>query len=182
MSDRASGRAAWIGGGVLLVALAGLALWALSGPAPGATPTPTANGTTEPGVRVLRDGAPRPDGGLEALAGDPRAGVGERRDDPGQAETFEGRTDGAVPLDEDTTPPYAPPEDVDRLTPEELDRRRLQQVGTIEQRIEALDQQIAAAPADSSLRGVLESRREHLEQRRAELLSTVIDERGQGPR
>lgn len=176
MSDPSNKRPWLLAGGVVLVGLAGLALWALSDGGPGReSGSPGAGGGELPEVLVRRDGSVVADGSTDGIAGDSRGGAGDR-DDPGQAETFDGRTDGAVPLDEGTTPPHAPPDDVVRLTPEQLDERRLQQVGRIEERIEALDEEIAASPADSSLRGILETRREHLEQRRAQLLSAVVDE------
>jgi len=176
MSGPSSQRARLLTAGVLVAGLAGLAVWALSGAGPRRGPgSPDARGGALPEVLVLRDGSVFADGSVGARAGDRRGGAGDR-DDPGQAETFDGRTDGAVPLDEETTPPYAPPDDVVRLTPEELNERRLQQVGLIEQRIDALTDQIEAAPPDSSLRGILEVRREHLEERRGELLSAVVGE------
>lgn len=119
------------------------------------------------------------DGGVAAELGDPRrarAGdEGDEDDDHGQDRSTEGRTDGAVPYV--ATPPYQPPtEDLVVLTPAELNRRRLEQVGLIEERIEALDREIEGT-VDSMHRTSLMARREHLEARRAELLAEVASGR-----
>ncbi|MCB9598071.1 MAG: hypothetical protein H6719_35480 [Sandaracinaceae bacterium] len=99
-----------------------------------------------------------------------------RSDDPGgQDESVEGRSDGAVPFVAEA-PYQSPTDDVQVLSPAELRSRRLEQVALIEQSIADIDRQIALAPGTPN-RVMLLGRREHLEARRAELLSVVLQER-----
>lgn len=118
-----------------------------------------------------------PEGGVPegGRVGSGRTGEPGAADDPyAQDETTESGWDGAVPLPDDVVPPYQSPPGVE-LTRPELNRRRLEQVGLIDRRIEALREQIRAAP-EGGLRGVLEARRAHLEERRTELLESVLEE------
>ncbi|MEZ4336898.1 MAG: hypothetical protein R3B82_09745 [Sandaracinaceae bacterium] len=131
------------------------------------------------GVGDLVD--PRRDAGAadveETADGRRRTGGGDDPSDVehGQDQSVVGRTDGAVPYV--ATPPYqSPTEGVVELTTAELNRRRLEQVGLIEQQIASLDQEIEAT-VDGPRRTSLMARREHLEGRRADLLAVVADER-----
>ncbi len=116
---------------------------------------------------------PRGDGGSrtpEELASGDRVRPGGANA-PQQSQLHAGRMDGAVRL---YLPEPEPLPDQVVFSPDELRVRRSEQISLIEDRIEALEQRIGNAP-ESSLRPLLERRRDHLIERRDVLISTLLD-------
>jgi len=111
------------------------------------------------------------DGGSSSEPGSGRTAVNGSDDPFEQSQLHTGRMDGAVQLH---LPPAQPPSDMVVLSPDELRGRRSEQISLIEDRIEALTEQINVAPA-SPQRGLLERRRDHLVERRDTLIGTLLD-------